>query len=104
MRTATTDIYTYVHTLSLHDALPIWDRRLAAVVRNDDRDGGARLSAGAAAGAYAAGDGRAGHRQPGSALRRRHAQSAVVARPAARAVPAAGGRTDRKSTRLNSSH
>src|SRR3546814_15627829 len=26
--TATTDIYTYLHTLSLHDALPIFRRRL----------------------------------------------------------------------------
>src|SRR3546814_10577394 len=26
--TATTEIYTYGHTLSLHDALPIWLRRL----------------------------------------------------------------------------
>src|SRR3546814_6231920 len=25
--TATTEIYTYLHTLSLHDALPIWSRR-----------------------------------------------------------------------------
>ena len=25
--TATTEIYTYVHTLSLHDALPIYIRR-----------------------------------------------------------------------------
>src|SRR3546814_21153664 len=23
--TATTEIYTYIHTLSLHDALPIWE-------------------------------------------------------------------------------
>src|SRR3546814_15415539 len=26
--TATTDIYTYRHTLSLHDALPIWPHRV----------------------------------------------------------------------------
>src|SRR3546814_17923240 len=31
--TATTEIYTYGHTLSLHDALPICVRRIAATVR-----------------------------------------------------------------------
>src|SRR3546814_1881773 len=29
MDTATTEIYTYLHTLSLHDALPIFRRRAA---------------------------------------------------------------------------
>src|SRR3546814_2043003 len=29
--TATTEIYTYLHTLSLHDALPIWQYRQRAV-------------------------------------------------------------------------
>src|SRR3546814_7171931 len=48
-------------------ALPIYD----------DRDGGARLSAGAAAGAYAAGDGRAGHRQPGRSEERRVGKECV---------------------------
>src|SRR3546814_1349715 len=33
--TATTEIYTYLHTLSLHDALPIW--------REDDALGGAGI-------------------------------------------------------------
>src|SRR3546814_11750234 len=31
---ATTEIYTYLHTLSLHDALPIWSQR-----RRSPRDG-----------------------------------------------------------------
>src|SRR3546814_15451398 len=29
--TATTEIYTYAHTLSLHDALPIWPRLIASL-------------------------------------------------------------------------
>src|SRR3546814_16815008 len=31
---ATTEIYTYLHTLSLHDALPIWRRRAAPASSN----------------------------------------------------------------------
>src|SRR3546814_7749346 len=45
--TATTEIYTYRHTLSLHDALPISRHRRAAVAsrpsRPDRRDAPARL-------------------------------------------------------------
>src|SRR3546814_7901165 len=45
--TATTEIYTYLHTLSLHDALPIY-RRLQArdpAARSGDRKGDAALRA-----------------------------------------------------------
>src|SRR3546814_17097814 len=44
--TATTEIYTYLHTLSLHDALPISlemgqaDAREGRLRHEDDRDGG----------------------------------------------------------------
>src|SRR3546814_14039661 len=76
--TATTEIYTYRHTLSLHDALPISDRRHPAgarvgLLRRDPRRGG----------------------RPGG--------TAPPLRARARR-PAARGRGDRKSTRLNSSH
>src|SRR3546814_11674871 len=41
--TATTEIYTYVHTLSLHDALPIYrghvDDRAAAVLQHGRQEG-----------------------------------------------------------------
>src|SRR5258708_24451038 len=74
--TATTEIYT----LSLHDALPISDRR--------DRGRPARrLLAG-------------GFRRQRVHVRRRSVQGLARRRPSQRA----GGRQDRKSTRLNSSH
>src|SRR3546814_17995087 len=47
--TATTEIYTYLHTLSLHDALPISGPtqrlvdRIGAIGRRDDDEVGARL-------------------------------------------------------------
>src|SRR3546814_419042 len=47
--TATTEIYTYLHTLSLHDALPIWIERVVELpaepalgVRRANLDAGAR--------------------------------------------------------------
>src|SRR3546814_16497565 len=83
--TATTVIYTYVHTLSLHGALPIYP--LGPIVRDRDRPA---ILDGA----------RAGRR----ALRwRLHIVVQIVetVRPAARR---AATTLDRKSTRLNSSH
>src|SRR3712207_8290779 len=81
--TATTEIYT----LSLHDALPIWDvRRVGARHR--------RQRAGRATGARGPGPARGQH------LRRaapRHARPRV-------GVLRLQRRRDRKSTRLNSSH
>src|SRR3546814_19922946 len=73
--TATTEIYTYLHTLSLHDALPICDR-VAAAVGRPARCGGGWIRAEGRRPSWPA-------PLPGS-LHRRTA--------------------DRKSTRLNSSH
>src|SRR3546814_14837622 len=76
--TATTEIYTYCHTLSRHDALPIWmtpTARGSAPPRSSRRG-----------------------RRPGSG----------GSRPLGGNRPGRGGRnpvgSDRKSTRLNSSH
>src|SRR3712207_8761017 len=76
--TATTEIYT----LSLHDALPIWRRAAAAPRRSPP------------------GPGR------GCGGRRRTAGwgSRRAASPGGTAAAATGSPTDRKSTRLNSSH
>src|SRR3546814_19242777 len=86
--TATTEIYTYGHTLSLHDALPIWARGAGAQ----------RLPA---AGSRPAGAG-GGRRDPavGHDQYQRLPAPAGAGRGPAQAV---AGR-DRKSTRLNSSH
>src|SRR3546814_10078110 len=48
--TATTEIYTYCHTLSLHDALPIFGLRHGAFVllADDLADGARRLQTGQA--------------------------------------------------------
>src|SRR3546814_19971440 len=73
--TATTEIYTYLHTLSLHDALPI-----------------SGPGAGAAARAGRAGD------------RFRQPDPQPVRIPPAHPRPRVRAAVDRKSTRLNSSH
>src|SRR3546814_15415101 len=75
--TATTEIYTYGHTLSLHDALPI----CRAYERRADSIGDAEHGRGAACG-Y---------------------RSLEETSPTAGGTPG-GRRRDRKSTRLNSSH
>src|SRR3546814_17885791 len=36
--TATTDVYTYLHTLSLHDALPFWPKGTMAGFGPDPED------------------------------------------------------------------
>src|SRR3546814_3238374 len=46
--TATTEIYTYVHTLSLHDALPIWRKAAPARCRRACPRGRARRAVRAA--------------------------------------------------------
>src|SRR3546814_16058298 len=78
--TATTEIYTYGHTLSLHDALPIFGDAAAA----------------------------AGERRQFEVVGREQGVTAVDAGQVARARigerEAVVGRGDRKSTRLNSSH
>src|SRR3546814_10797372 len=121
--TATTEIYTYLHTLALHDALPICGRRRlhAAVALSlhalgdcaDECRGASRHPLFPSVGDRprpAAGRGRAAQVED-TALQRLvgHGwQAEAVAgrfrmdprrRPAARAAAA-----DRKSTRLNSSH
>src|SRR3546814_16463939 len=86
--TATTDIYTYLHTLSLHDALPIYIRRAddtefernARFLRVTDRRGRSRI----------------GHRDHQVGIDRIFAREFGADRLAYR--------IDRKSTRLNSSH
>src|SRR3546814_18823623 len=75
--TATTEIYTYLHTLSLHDALPIYPDQAGGAGRIAEQ---CAATAGAAVDADRAAD-RIAERQ----------ESAVDCR-------------DRKSTRLNSSH
>src|SRR3546814_17299648 len=76
--TATTDIYTYLHTLSLHDALPIWIGRPA------------KLTSASEAGSSTSADVSATGK-PRSVI------SSIRA-------SATGLSADRKSTRLNSSH
>src|SRR3546814_14561649 len=93
--TATTEIYTYRHTLSLHDALPIWVWTPARMPH--DRTWHAVAPT----------------RLPGEGLRRRHlhqrrgcAGHAPCPHPAQHraACEDPRHRLDRKSTRLNSSH
>src|SRR3546814_12748299 len=91
--TAPPEIYTYVHTLSRHDALPISGRGPPGIGRAAPRRSGA-------------------HRSPGRA-----SSSLSPSRRVADRAPAVGddglagdegrrvgGEEDRKSTRLNSSH
>src|SRR3546814_15176697 len=88
--TATTDIYTYGHTLSLHDALPILETFVSHVLLGIEE------------------------RVIGERRREFHREiELAIGRPAAR-LAGAGDRAvgpepnrrpqDRKSTRLNSSH
>src|SRR3546814_9609702 len=81
-RTATTEIYTYLHTLSLHDALPIYARRAGRI-----RFRAPHLAVGAAARPERSAVAHVAAHRNGrrSGLERRLAQR------------------DRKSTRLNSS-
>src|SRR3546814_11707657 len=82
---ATTEIYTYLHPLSLHDALPISEGCLGlrgASGGRRDRVGLARL------------------RSSARHARRRRRAWRLPGRGQARA----SATTDRKSTRLNSSH
>src|SRR3546814_17278799 len=91
--TATTEIYTYCHTLSLHDALPI--------------------SGFAVVGTYRAAElGRRPvllrrqrrHQQPAAFLQRRGELRFELFDEDACRIGVRTGRPDRKSTRLNSSH
>src|SRR3546814_20573907 len=85
MDTATTEIDSYWHTLTLHDALPIYHvgRALARAREGDSRVRGARLNARGARGEH-----RFDHDPDIDGLEQRARQL----------------RVDRKSTRLNSSH
>src|SRR3546814_18497494 len=117
--TATTEIYTYGHTLSLHDALPIYRRRRRSVAAYRGPPAARRTAANRA--------GHAGWRQRRTTWRRAppaHAISLVdrdelrrngrvdrvdaldVLRPRLRQLLHLLGilRGDRKSTRLNSRH
>src|SRR3546814_16161257 len=82
--TATTEIYTNCHTLSLHDALPISPRDIAEPFENIELvqriETGQRLI----------------RKQPFRLPRKHPCQQD--------ARPLAAGKLDRKSTRLNSSH
>src|SRR3546814_7991681 len=100
---ATTEIYTYCHTHSLHDALPIY---LPAAVQPADRgpQSGPRHRRGAGA-PQAVGGGGAGDER-GSRRRLVVSRGVVTAKDDAivagfRSIPPV---QDRKSTRLNSSH
>src|SRR3546814_15521336 len=94
--TATTAIYTYGNTLSLHDALPIFGDR----ARHRERVGD--LAKGSLDRAFIAGKRRIalrlGHRGPGAPA------AEVKDRRARIAARRPGKGADRKSTRLNSSH
>src|SRR3546814_6541142 len=119
--TATTEIYTYLHTLSLHDALPIC-RQPDAVAQLQDR---ARYRipryGGDAADRQFGLDARAADRDRGDlgGYSRAHARTlwghdrdsgfhdaGLEGRPIARGVARRGpaGAPDRQGTRLNSSH
>src|SRR3546814_17306518 len=93
--TATTEIYTYLHTLSLHDALPIWGA--------DEAPGRPRRRRREFAGCDDL------HRPDACGHRLADIERPAVGREAD-AVRAhhlgalAGDMRDRKSTRLNSSH
>src|SRR3546814_14671109 len=91
--TATTEIYTYLHTLSLHDALPIF--RLPEEHRRRDWTGWRRTGAAdREPGGRFARTTRGGRREGSTGRSRRNA-------PEPESTMRAG---DRKSTRLNSSH
>src|SRR3546814_12386454 len=85
--TATTEIYTYCHTLSLHDALPISSIR-AVMAGSGGNRGQAQYHARATRGGTGNRD--AAAVQAGDRLGDRQPQATAGA--------------DRKSTRLNSSH
>src|SRR3546814_18464626 len=93
--TATTEIYTYGHTLSLHDALPILERPRGGDLLAAHRRGAVEQPA------------RGGHshhcRDLGAAARlaEHHHPSRITAE---RRDIVAHPLEDRKSTRLNSSH
>src|SRR3546814_13489517 len=94
--TATTGIYTYRHTLSLHDALPIFRLLRHERPLQPGRETGA-AAATQAGGLHLLDD-------PVPALRQQRLGIVPVAAPA-RALQAEIVQTvDRKSTRLNSSH
>src|SRR3546814_12218656 len=98
--TATTEIYAYLHTLSRHDALPIWAAAPAAALSASDWRLPAEATPATTAQPVAA-------PMPTVAQGRRPAVPAATP-PVATAMPARTPRTaappDRKSTRLNSSH
>src|SRR3546814_16555079 len=79
--TATTEIYTYGHTLSLHDALPISRARPGRSATHKPR-----------------------HRSRRTAAAHRGARDAAWRRASRRISSPGAAETDRKSTRLNSSH
>src|SRR3546814_15128372 len=93
--TATTEIYTYCHTLSLHDALPI-----SGISGKRGRQRGNRLAHDSPPDTPADHTGPEPGRSP---AHQRTSQSA--ARPEAeRSIHHTPNTADRKSTRLNSSH
>src|SRR3546814_7173466 len=99
--TASPEIYTYGHTLSLHDALPISVARSQAAACGQFAavaGAGARARRQAARRAAALRTGRSAECE--GAGRRDGARGGLSARYLAGAY----GRRDRKSTRLNSSH
>src|SRR3546814_18529496 len=89
--TATTEIYTYLHTLSLHDALPIF-RSISAGAGPPAAVRARMLERASSAIRTVSAERRRGRPITSAAAESR---SAAVIRPAVR---------DRKSTRLNSSH
>src|SRR3546814_15954389 len=95
--TATTEIYTYRHTLSLHDALPIY--QLLGNGGDDVLDGGAdndELWGGEGNDQLAGGD--------GVDMLQGEAGDDVLAGDGGDDSPRPCAPEDRKSTRLNSSH
>src|SRR3546814_14574237 len=87
--TATTEIYTYCHTLSLHDALPIY------LVLRLERD--------ALLGVAAMVDARVDAERGATAVHMIGPGAAPMLQQR-RCIPFADLAADRKSTRLNSSH
>src|SRR3546814_19350130 len=86
--TATTEIYTYCHTLSLHDALPIYvvdASEAASIITSFKLQTGIPLTRAEAAATPTP-------RAPAASARR------------AAQIESAAAPRDRKSTRLNSSH
>src|SRR3546814_17735386 len=92
--TATTEIYTYCHTLSLHDALPIYE--LGVLLFDRDRRG-TRLTA---AGTVCLQD----TRRLFTVLEQARENAKAVAAGSRGSLRIAVSDGDRKSTRLNSSH